>query len=149
MGNDTLSNATLRASIKSILDYLAVEEGTPLRKTLDEAPEDALPRMFYEMSAALSEMTEDKSVLERLKVKLPDGRLVTYNEASEYAKQNNIQSRVPAREDEEVTPQKAPHGEKKGPDEFKNKRPKEARYVNADSPLNYRPSGMARSGRKR
>lgn len=131
-----MGNATLRASITAILDYLGVGDTDKLRITLKKAPDEALPKMFYEMSAALSELMEDKTILQTLQIKLPDGKVVSYDEAEKFAKKQNL-----------GTPLKKQ--EKKEKATFKNTPPTPKRYVDADAPFNYRPPKRSQSKRQR
>lgn len=129
-----MGSQTLRASIKAVLDYLGVGEEDKLRIDLKQAPDEALPKMFYEMSSAMAELMGDKAILNTLKIKLPDGKVVPYEEAEKYARSQQIEKPI-------QQPEK--------PTKFENKPPEEKKYVSADAPFSYRPSKRARSNRPR
>ena len=95
---------SLRGSISDILDYLRVEPGHALRKQLAEAPESDLLAMFYEMSKALSEILEDTTLLDNMKVRMPDGKVVSFKEAQKQAPRSPEYSQKPAQQVEEYVP---------------------------------------------
>ena len=77
---------SLRETIRGILEYLKVEQSSELYSALQKANDTELPKMFYEMSLALSELLEDKEMLNKIRVQLPDGKVVAFGEAHKYAK---------------------------------------------------------------
>lgn len=128
---------SLRETIRGILEYLKVEQSSELYSALQKANDTELPKMFYEMSLALSELLEDKEMLNKIRVQLPDGKVVAFGEAHKYAKQMNISSgETPPLHERYVEPEL-----EKGPDL--------GRYVPADQPFNPRPSNRSRSERQR
>lgn len=129
------NNETLRASIKAVLDYLRVDDNDKLRKDLKAASPEQLPAMFFEMSSALADILEDKTVLEALKVRMPDGSVVSFKEAKEFAEKSSPGEQAPKPANPGNT--------------FENKPPKQFNYVSATDNLTYRPSKRLKSNRRR
>ncbi len=130
MGN----SETLRASIGAMLDYLKVEESNQLRLSLKKASPEQLPKMFYEMTSAIADIMGDKTILNTIQVRLPNGKVVSYEEAEKEAAKSGFKKTT-------MQPQKA--------NTVENVQPDPVEYVNADQPFSYRPSGRAKSKRSR
>ena len=82
-----MANVSLRKYMEAVLDYLGVPPDGQLRKELQKAPDEVLPKMYLEMSLALSETLDDPTLLKTIKIKMPDGTITDYEAAQKYARQ--------------------------------------------------------------
>ena len=126
---------SLRTYMKGMLDFLSVEATHPMRYQLSGAKDNELAAMFVTMTTAFAEIMKDDKILNNLRVSLPSGKEVTYEEAAAYAKEAGLSLKKPKTSTEGADPNRYQSDT--------------VRYQNASEPYTPRPGKRSRSTRER